>query len=123
MPQVEQYTRLKWHGSLHIRKGNENLSEGRVAFADSTLFDVFTLPVINGNPKNALKEYHSLVITETIAKKYFNNTDVVGKTMLINDTGNYKITAGDRAGSINCWLTKPCIRSLQKYLWMLKMKC
>ena len=93
MPQIEQYTRLKWHGNLHFRKGSENLSEGRVAFADSTLFDVFTLPVISGNARTALKDYHSLVITETIAKKYFNNTDVVGKTMVINDTANYKITA------------------------------
>lgn len=75
-----------------VKKGNENLKEGRVAYGDSTLFDVFTLPLIAGNPKTALKEPHSLVITETIAKKYFNRTDVVGKSMLINDTGNYKIT-------------------------------
>jgi putative ABC transport system permease protein len=93
MPQVEQYTRLRWSGSLLIKKGNENVQESRVAFADSTLFDVFTLPVIEGDPKTALKEYHSLVITASMSKKYFNSTHVVGKTMLINDTGNYKITA------------------------------
>jgi len=92
-PQVEQYTRLRWYGGFLVKKGNENIQEGRVGFADSTLFDVFTLPVIAGNPKTALKERHSLVITEKIAKKYFNTTDVVGKTMLINDTGNYKVTA------------------------------
>jgi putative ABC transport system permease protein len=91
-PQVEQYTRIRWYGSFLVRKGNENLKEGRVAFGDSTLFNVFTLPMIAGNPKTALKEPHSLVITESIAKKYFNRTDVAGKNMLINDTGNYKIT-------------------------------
>ena len=93
MPQVAQYTRIRWYGSFLVKKGSENLQEGRVGYADSTLFDVFTLPVIAGNPKTALKEYHSLVITESIANKYFSSTDVVGKTMLINDTGNYKITA------------------------------
>jgi putative ABC transport system permease protein len=92
-PQVEQYTRIRWYGSFLAKKGNENIQEGRVCFADSTLFDVFTLPVIAGNSKTALKEPHSLVITEKIAKKYFNSTDVVGKNMFINDTGNYKITA------------------------------
>ncbi len=91
-PQVEQYTRIQVYESFLVRKGNENLRESRVAYGDSTLFDVFTLPLIAGNPKTALKEPHSLVITETIAKKYFNRTDVVGKSMLINDTGNYKIT-------------------------------
>jgi putative ABC transport system permease protein len=91
-PQVEQYTRIRWYGSFLVKKGNENIQEGRVGFADSTLFEVFTLPMIAGDPNTALKEPHSLVITEKIAKKYFNNTDVVGKTMTINDTGNYKIT-------------------------------
>ena len=98
-PQVQQYTRLRWYGSFLVKKGNENIQEGRVGYADSTLFDVFTLPVLAGNPKTALKEYHSLVITEKIAKKYFrqnaanNISNIVGKTLLINDTGNYKITA------------------------------
>ncbi len=93
MPQVEQYTRLSWYGGFLIKKGNENIHEGRVGYADSSLFDIFTLPVITGDAKTALKDYHSLVITETIAKKYFNSTNVVGKTMLVNDTGNYKVTA------------------------------
>jgi putative ABC transport system permease protein len=98
-PQVEQYTRIRWYGSFLVKKGNENIQEGRVGYADSTLFDVFTFPMLAGNPKTALKEYHSLVITEKIAKKYFprdaenNISNIVGKTMLINDTGNYKITA------------------------------
>ncbi len=92
-PQVEQYTRLRWYGGFLVKKGNENIQEGRVGFADSTLFDVFTLPIIAGDPKTALKSPHSLVITEKIARKYFNSVDAVGKMMLINDTGNYKVTA------------------------------
>ena len=91
-PQVEQYTRIQWHNGLLIKKGNENLREYRVAYGDSTLFDVFTLPMLSGDPKNALREPHSLVITEKIAKKYFDGIDVVGKEMIINDSVNYKIT-------------------------------
>ena len=91
-PEIEQYTRIRWYGGFLVRKGNENIQEGRVGFADSTLFQVFSLPMISGDPKTALKEPHSLVITEKIAKKYFNSTDVVGRSMLINDTGNYKVT-------------------------------
>jgi putative ABC transport system permease protein len=91
-PQVEQYTRLRWYGGFLVKKGKENIKEGRVGYADSTLFDVFTLPMLDGNPETALKEPHSLVITEKIAKKYFNTVKAAGKTMLINDTGNYKVT-------------------------------
>jgi putative ABC transport system permease protein len=55
-PQVEQYTRLRWRGGIQIKKGNENISENRIARADSTLFDVFSLKMIKGNPKTALAE-------------------------------------------------------------------
>ncbi|HEX5153767.1 MAG TPA: FtsX-like permease family protein [Parafilimonas sp.] len=92
-PEVQQYTRLRWYGSFRVKKGSENIQEDRIGFADSTLFDVFTLPVIDGDPKTALTEPHSLVITEKIAMKYFNTTQAAGRTMLINDTGNYKVTA------------------------------
>jgi putative ABC transport system permease protein len=91
-PQVEQYVRFRNHGGFLVKKGNENLQENKVIYTDSTLFDVFTLPMISGDPKTALVNPNSVVITESTAKKYFNSTDVVGKTLLINDTSNYKIT-------------------------------
>ena len=91
-PQVEQYVRFRDRGGFRIKKGNENLQENKVIHADSTLFDVFTLPIIAGDPKTALVDPKTIVITEKIAKKYFNSTDVVGKIFVINDTSNYKIT-------------------------------
>ncbi len=93
LPQVEQYTRLSWGGSFSVKKGNENIREGRVGYGDSTLFKVFTLPLLAGDAATALVEPHSMVITEKIARKYFNSIQVAGKTMLINDTASYKITA------------------------------
>jgi putative ABC transport system permease protein len=91
-PEVEQSTRMRGYGGFLVKKGNENLQEDNVIYADSTLFSVFTLPMIAGNPTTALVEPRSVVITETIAKKYFNSTDVVGKFLTINDTSNLKIT-------------------------------
>jgi len=91
-PQVEQVTRIRWYGGFLVRKGNENLSENRVGSADSTLFDVFSIPMIEGDPKTALANVRSLVVTESIAKKYFNRTNVVGQTLTINNTESYKIT-------------------------------
>ena len=91
-PQVEQYVRFRGYGGLLVKKGNANINEDRVIYADSTLFDVFTLPMIQGDPKTALTEPNSVVITETTAKKYFNSIDVVGKNLVINDTANFKIT-------------------------------
>jgi putative ABC transport system permease protein len=91
-PEVEQYCRLVERGSFLVKKGRDNLRETKTVFADSTLFDLFTLPMIAGYPRTALIAPRSLVITESIAKKYFNRTDVVGQNLIIDDSLNYKIT-------------------------------
>ncbi len=92
-PAMEQYTRFRGYGGFLVKKGAENLREDRVIYVDSTLFDVFTLPIISGDGKTALVAPKSVVITEKIARKYFNSTDVVGQSFIMNDTSNYKITA------------------------------
>lgn len=90
--EVEKFTRLHWYGSFLVKKGDKNIREGNVGWADSTLFDVFTLPMIAGNPKTALTEPNSIVITESVARKYFDRTDVLGETLTINNKEIRKIT-------------------------------
>ena len=45
-PEVEQFVRFRGYGGFLVKKGNENVDEGKVIYADYTLFDVFTLPMI-----------------------------------------------------------------------------
>jgi putative ABC transport system permease protein len=95
-PQVEEYVRFyNSNGSKLIKKGNEYINEANVVHADSTLFNVFTLPAVSGDTKTALNEPNTVVLTESAAKKYFGSTDVVGKTIETNEnTGTlYKVTA------------------------------
>lgn len=91
-PDVENVARLKNANSWHIKKGSEKILEPNVAFADQALFDVFTLPMVDGNPATALKEPNCMVITATMAKKYFNTTQAVGSTLTIDDNSIYKVT-------------------------------
>jgi putative ABC transport system permease protein len=90
--EIEQYVRFKLNSGIVVRKGNENIRESKVVFADSSLFDVFTLNLIAGDRKTALKEPHSLVINASAAKKYFGRLDIIGQTLLVNGTTNYKVT-------------------------------
>src|SRR4051812_31138020 len=95
-PQVEQYTRIySFNGDKLIKKGNEYITEEHVAHADSTFFDVFTLPAIEGDTRTALNEPNTVVITESMAKKYFSSTQALGKNLEIKDEKNplYKVTA------------------------------
>jgi putative ABC transport system permease protein len=91
-PEVEKEVRLRSNGGKLVKKGAQNIKEEAVIWADSTLFDVFTLPMIEGDPHTALKEARSVVITEKIAKKYFDQTNVVGRTLIFNDSIPYKVT-------------------------------
>src|SRR5436190_7031243 len=96
-PQVEEYARLYNNsGDKLIKKGNEFIDELRVAHVDSTFFRLFDLPAVDGDPKTGLDEPNTVVITESAAKKYFNDVHVVGKTLEEKDgqsTKPYKITA------------------------------
>jgi putative ABC transport system permease protein len=94
-PQIEKTVRIRYQGDIQVSKGNDKVIESRGVFADSTIFDVFTLPMIAGDLHKALSEPYSVVISEHIAKKYFNNTAILGQTLVIqnnSDTTTYKIT-------------------------------
>ena len=96
-PQVEEFTRIyASEGSKLFKKENAYITEDRVVYADSTLFEVFTFPAIAGNTKTALNEPNTVVISESTAKKYFGSVEAaMGKTMECNDERNrlYKVTA------------------------------
>ncbi|SDT29923.1 putative ABC transport system permease protein [Mucilaginibacter mallensis] len=92
-PDVENTVRLKNLGGMHVKKGNENILEYNTLFADPSIFDVFTLPILYGNKATALTEPNTVVITESTAKKYFNKVDVVGENLITDGNKAFKITA------------------------------
>jgi len=97
-PEIEQVARFRNRGGNKVKKGAQNIQEDRMVYADNSIFDLFTLPVISGSTGSALKDPHTVVITEDIAKKYFGKTpdsyrDVVGQVLTFNDTSQFKITA------------------------------
>jgi len=91
-PQVEQWVKINNQGDIRIKKGNDNIQDHNAAFADSTFFKVFTVQMLQGNPETALTLPKSLVITESTAKRYFNSTHVIGKTLYVDNSTLCKIT-------------------------------
>jgi len=93
-PQVEQYTRIyASSGAKLLKKDDAYINEEKIAYADSTFFDVFSFPLISGNPKTALNDPNTAVVSESAAIKYFGTTQAVGKVIETNDKVNYKVTA------------------------------
>ena len=75
-PEVEKEVRFRGYGGRLVKKGNQNIKEESMIMADSTLFEVFSLPMVAGDPHTALKEAHSVVLTEKMAKKYFDGVEI-----------------------------------------------
>lgn len=92
-PEIEEAVRLLGIGTGVYKNGEKNLYEDKVFYADSNVFQVFTYPWVQGDARTALVAPNSMVLTATMAQKYFGSTQgVVGKT-LRNDKGDvFKIT-------------------------------
>lgn len=86
-PEVEKAARLMPLRNVRFKKDGEIRREDRVFHADPELFNIFTFAAVHGDPASALRAPHGVVITESVAKRYFNSTDVIGKTIAqVDDT-------------------------------------
>ncbi|HMB90194.1 MAG TPA: ABC transporter permease, partial [Rhodothermales bacterium] len=87
LPEVVATARLQ--GSLGdqtnlVGYGDNSYSERHLYLADPTVFEVFTLPLLQGDPGTALDAPYTIVLSETAARKYFGDQDPVGKALDIN---------------------------------------
>jgi putative ABC transport system permease protein len=92
LPDVVAYTRLAKSGSTVVRYNDKTFIEDRFFGADSTVFDVFSFPFVAGNPKTALTQPNTVVITESIAHKYFGNENPIGKILNAGKKDNFVVT-------------------------------
>ncbi len=74
-----------------ITYGEKSIEENRVMFADSNVFDVFTIPLIRGIPDSALAQQNTAVVTEETAQKFFGQEEPMGKMITVGGQA-YMIT-------------------------------
>ncbi len=91
-PEVETAVRFRNYGGSLVKREVQNFIEENVIHCDSTVFDVFSLNLIKGNAKTALAAPNTLVISETVASKYFPNDDPIGKNLTFDNKTEYVIT-------------------------------
>jgi putative ABC transport system permease protein len=90
-PEIEEMVRLNSRERTLFKSGENSFYETKVYYADSTLFNVFTVNFVEGNAKTALQAPFDIVISRSLAKKYFGNQAALGKTLrTVYDV--YKVT-------------------------------
>ena len=92
-PEIDTAVRF-WRESVTVRYDRTSFNEERFFFADPNVFEVFTFPLKKGDYKSALYSPYTIVITEEIARKFFNDENPVGKILTVNIGTSYdfKIT-------------------------------
>jgi len=91
LPEVEQAVRVQWPRNFLFSIGDKRLTvQGREV--DSNFLQVFTFPLIKGNPKTVLNDRYSIVLTEKLARKLFGNEDAMGKVIRLDNSDNFKVT-------------------------------
>jgi putative ABC transport system permease protein len=88
LPEVETYCRM--HGwEMLFRKGDEAMYQ-KVMYVDSTFFQLFSFDLLAGNPRTALTDPRSVVLTDETARKYFGTADALGKRVTIDAGGTFE---------------------------------
>ena len=118
-PEVTSITRISWHNSERVvRYGTLKYREEHVCFADSNFFQFFRYPLVAGDAATVLKEPNAIVLSASVAKKYFGALDPIGKFLditTIGDTYHCRVTgvfadlprnSTMRFGALVSWLTQ-----------------
>jgi putative ABC transport system permease protein len=91
LPEVEMAARVDWGSNFLFTVGDKKLTvRGREV--DSNFLQVFTFPLLKGNPAVVLKDIYSIVLTQKLAKKLFGNEDPMGKIIKIENKDNFTVT-------------------------------
>jgi len=91
IPEIKDASRFTSAGSILVRYKDKAFFENRVLAADHPFFQMFSFPLISGNPETVLNSPHSIVISEKIAIKYFSDENPIGKTLSLNNRYDYTV--------------------------------
>lgn len=86
-PEILRISRYFEMYNLVVKVGEKKFLEDGIAFVDPFFLEMFSFPLIKGNPRTALSAPFSIVLTESQAHKYFGTGDPIGKTLTV--AGNY----------------------------------
>lgn len=117
MPEVKGFTRVKHYPGLVVSHNGVKFREDDVLMVDPDFLKIFTFPMLSGDPKTALNEIRTIVISETTAKKYFNDQSPLGQTIAIDGNEDFKVTGVIKDAPANSHLKFDFLISYETIKW------
>jgi putative ABC transport system permease protein len=91
IPGIKNTARTSWSDRVLFSLDDKTIYEQGL-YVDPSFLSMFGLQFVKGKAVNTFAQLHSLVISETMAKKFFENTDAIGKTLTVNNDQDYVVT-------------------------------
>ena len=92
LPEVEEAVRFSWNYQRLLRVGDKEGIYEKVGGVETGVFDMFSLPLLRGDPKTALARPHTLVLTESLARRLFGESDPIGQVVWVNEEFDCEVT-------------------------------
>ncbi|MEZ2335022.1 ABC transporter permease [Mucilaginibacter sp. RCC_168] len=92
LPEIEDFVKIVGAGQLLANYKDQKMVIKNNYFASPSIFNIFSFPFISGDPKTALREPNTVVISEEVAQTLFRNANPVGQTLIVNNDKPLKIT-------------------------------
>jgi len=117
-PEVIQATRLIHTPNMLVRYQDKAFNETQFLWVDSTFFEVFSVRMLYGDPKTALKDHHTVVMTEATASKYFDNlADAIGQIVNYEDGTPYRVSGIVENSPVNSHFHYGMLCPLSSWEW------
>jgi len=91
LPEVERAVRVDFNYKVLLSVGDKKLIRSG-SVVDTGFLQMFSFPLLKGNPSTALNDPHSVLITEKMANSLFGNEDAMGKIIRIENKDNFTVT-------------------------------
>jgi putative ABC transport system permease protein len=90
-PEIAAVAESDWFDNHDLLVGDKKLYSAGAMIGED-FFKIFHYPLLQGDPATALQDPYSIVLTASVAKALFGDTDAMGKTVRIDDQHNVKVT-------------------------------
>ena len=92
LPEVEEAVRFSWSFPRLFRAGAKEGTYEKVLGVDAGVFDMFSWPLLRGDPKTALSRPYTMVLTEPLARRLFGESDPIGQVVRVEEASDYEVT-------------------------------
>jgi len=100
-PEINKATRFGYWQRQLVTYKDKSFNEPGFRHADPDFFNMFSFPLVKGDPETVLSKPYSVILTEKTAAKYFNEEDPIGKTLTVNNSYDVIITGVIHNDSLN----------------------